>query len=207
MPLMPSLTPRRPPRPPPIHSISEGLRRVRGTAEVVVIAKDTQWPVGPAPEPLTRTIGRSQDSDSSEESDSNSSIDGSSSASSLSSPVNGTKSVLPLHGIDEISVDQQELTVRLLSRLRDLWELSSGYVCLSDHFIPPEPEEKSMGIDFAEGMGIKLEEVDEEAATEESVDIVKKVMGETGVKRANIIKELIDTEESYIRGLQELVEV
>jgi hypothetical protein len=208
MPPMPSLTPRRPPRPPPIHSISEGIRRVRGTAEVVGIAKDTQWPVGPTPEPLTRTTGSSQESDSSEESDSNSSIDGSSPASSLSSPVKAAKNVLPLHGIDEIAVDQQELTVRLLSRLRDLWELSSGYICLSDHYTPPAPIPQSMGIDdFAEGLGIKLEEVDEKEVTEESVDVVKKVMGETGVKRANIVKELIDTEESYIRGLQELVEV
>jgi hypothetical protein len=205
---MPSLTPRRPPRPPPIHSISEGIRRVRGTAEVVGIAKDTKWPVGPAPEPLSRTIGRSRDSDSSEESDSNSSLDGSSPASSLASPVKGIKNVLPLHGIDEITVDQEELTIRLLSRLRDLWELSSGYICLSDHYTPPAPITQPMGIDdFAEGMGIKLEEVDENAATEESVDVVKKVMGESGVKRANIIKELLDTEESYIRGLQELVEV
>lgn len=208
MPPMPSLTPRRPPRPPPIHSVSEGIRRIRGTAEVVGIAKDTKWPVGPTPEPLARTIGRSRDSDSSEESDSNSSFDGSSPASSLSSPVKGIKSVLPLHGIDEIAVDQEELTVRLLSRLRDLWELSSGYVCLSDHYTPPAPISESMGIDdFAEGLGIKLEEVDEKTATEESVDIVKKAMTESGVKRANIIKELLDTEESYIRGLQELVEV
>ena len=208
MPPIPSFTPRRPPRPPPIHSVSEGIRRVRGTAELVGIAKDTQWPVGPAPEPLTRTVGRSRDSDSSEESDSNSSIDGSSPASSLSSPVNGAKNVLPLHGIDEIAVDQQELTIRLLSRLRDLWELSSGYACLSDHYTPPAPVAQSMGIDdFAEGLGITLEEVDEKATTEESVDVVKKVMGESGVKRANIVKELIDTEESYIRGLQELVEV
>ena len=205
---MPSLTPRRPPRPPPIHSISEGIRRIRGTAEVVGIAKDTQWPVGPAPEPLSRTIGRSRDSDSSEESDSNSSIDGSSPASSLSSPVNGGKNVLPLHGIDEVAVDQQEFTIRLLSWLRDLWELSSGYISLSDHYISPESVTQPIEIDdFAEGLGIKLDEVDEKAATEESVDVIKKVIGETGVKRANIVKEIIDTEESYIRGLQELIEV
>ena len=151
---------------------------------------------------------RSRDSDSSEgESDSNSSVDGSSSASSLSSPINGSKNVLPLHGIDEIAVDQRELTVRLLSRLRDLWELSNGYVCLSDHYIPPAPVSQSMRIDdFAEGLGIKLDEVDEKDL-EESADDVKKVIGETGVKRSKILKELIDTEETYIRGLQELVEV
>jgi len=187
------------------HSVSEGLRRIRGTAEVVGIAKDTQWPVGPAPEPLARTIdSSSRDSDSSEESDSNSSIDGSSSVSSLSSPINGSKNVLPLHGIDEIAVDQRELTVRLLSRLRDLWELSNGHICLSDCFTPPESVTQFMEIDeFAEGLGIQLEEIDE-TGEEETVDVVKKV---TGVKRANIVKELIDTEESYIRGLRELVEV
>jgi hypothetical protein len=149
----------------------------------------------------------SRDSDSSEESDSNSSIDGSSSVSSLSSPINGSKNVLPLHGIDEISVDQGELTVRLLSRLRDLWELSNGNICLADYFTPPEPVTQAMEIDeFAKGLGIQLKEVDE-TEEEETVDVVKKVMGETGVKRANIVKELIDTEETYIRGLQELVEV
>ena len=177
------------------------------------IAKETQWPVGPTPEPLSRTpVGERspRDSDSSEgESDTNSSIDGSSPASSLSSPIknNGSKSVLPLHGIDEIAVDQKELTVRLLSRLRDLWELSNGNVCLSDYYTPPEPEKEVMEIDdFAEGLGIKLEEVEEET-DEVTVDVVEKVTGDNGVKRANIVKELIDTEESYIRGLQELVEV
>src|SRR5208337_352439 len=137
-----------PPPPSMGHSVSEGLRRIRGTAEVVGIAKDTQWPVGPAPEPLARTIdSSSRDSDSSEESDSNSSIDGSSSVSSLSSPINGSKNVLPLHGIDEIAVDQRELTVRLLSRLRDLWELSNGHICLSDCFTPPESVTQFMEID------------------------------------------------------------
>jgi hypothetical protein len=119
------------------------------------------------------------------------------------------KSVPALQGINEITVDQSQLTVRVLSRLRDLWELSNGHVCLSDYYTPPEPEvEQSMEIDdFAEGLGIKLEEIDLKEEGEESVDIVKKVMGETGVKRANIVKEIIETEETYIRCLQELVDV
>ena len=191
--------------------MSEGIRRVHGTAEVVGIAKDSAWPVGPTPGSLNRKSSRSRDSDSSEESDSNSSIESTSPASSLSSPLSGgrNKSVQALQGINEITVDQSQLTVRVLSRLRDLWELSNGHVCLSDHYTPPEPEvEQSMEIDdFAEGLGIKLEEIDLKEEGEESVDIVKKVMGETGVKRANIVKEIIETEETYIRGLQELVEV
>ena len=192
--------------------MSEGIRRVHGTAEVVGIAKDSAWPVGPTPESLNRKSSRSRDSDSSEESDSSLSIESTSPASSLSSPLSAAgrnKSVPALQGINEITVDQSQLTVRVLSRLRDLWELSNGHVCLSDYYTPPEPEvEQSMEIDdFAEGLGIKLEEIDLKEEGEESVDIVKKVMGETGVKRANIVKEIIETEETYIRCLQELVDV
>jgi len=119
------------------------------------------------------------------------------------------KNVPALQGINEITVDQSQLTVRILSRLRDLWELTNGHICLSDYYIPPDTQmPPSMEIDdFAEGLGIKLDDVDDKEEGEESVDIVKKVMGETGVKRANIVKEIIETEETYIRGLQELVDV
>ena len=185
------------------------MKRVHGTAEVVGIAKDSEWPVGPTPESLDLKTPRSRDSDSSEESDSSLSTETSSPASSLSSPLPGNKNIHALQGIDEISVDQSQLTVRILSRLRDLWELSNGEICLSDHYSPPEPEvEQFLEIDdFAKGLGLKLEEVDEKQNEEESVDIVKKVTGETGAKRGNIVKEIIETEETYIRGLQELVEV
>jgi len=176
---------------------------------VVGIAKDSAWPVGPTPAPLNRKSSRSRDSESSEESDSNSSIDSTSPASSLSSPLStgNKKNIQALQGINEITVDQSELTVRILSRLRDLWELSNGHVCLSDYYTLPETDVEQSIDDFAEGLGIKLEEVEIKEDEEESVDIVKKVMGETGVKRANIVKEIIETEETYIRGLQELVDV
>lgn len=194
-----------------MHTVSEGIRRVHGTAEVVGIAKESSWPVGPTPESLNRKSSRSRDSDSSEESDSNSSIESTSPASSLSSPMSAgkIKNVPALQGINEITVDQSQLTVRILSRLRDLWELTNGHICLSDYYIPPDTQmPPSMEIDdFAEGLGIKLDDVDDKEEGEESVDIVKKVMGETGVKRANIVKEIIETEETYIRGLQELVDV
>lgn len=179
---------------------------------MVGIAKDSAWPVGPTPASLNRKSSRSRDSESSEESDSNSSIESTTSpASSLSSPLStgNSKNVPALQGINEITVDQSQLTVRILSRLRDLWELSNGHVCLSDYYTPPETEEEQpIEIDdFAEGLGIKLEELENKEGEEESVDIVKKVMGETGVKRANIVKEIIETEETYIRGLQELIDV
>jgi hypothetical protein len=211
LPPLPTFSPRRPPRPPMEHSVTEALRRVSETAEVVGIARDTQWPVGPTPKALTQKVGGSRDSESSEESDSNSSIDGSSPASSVSGPINNdvSKNVLPLHGIDEIDIDQAELTVRLLSRLRDLWELSNGDVCLSDHYTPPEPAETLEIDEFAQGLGITLEKVDTREIVEEqtAVEEVKKAVGETSSKRMKIVKEIIDTEESYIRGLQELVDV
>jgi len=181
------------------------MRRVRETAEVVGLARESQWPVGPTPEPLSQKLNRSRHSDSSEESDSNSSIDGSSPASSISSPLREPK--VPLQGINEVSIDDKKLTVRVLSRLRDLWELSNGYICLDDYYASPAPEGKNMGIDeFAQELGITLAEVDEKGENEDG-DVVKKVVGENDVKRANIVKEIIDTEETYIRGLQELVEV
>jgi len=211
LPPLPTFSPRRPPRPPAEHSVIEGLRRVRGTAEVVGIARDTEWPVGPTPQALTQKVGGSRDSDASGESDSNSSIDGSSPASSISSPLNNdvNKNILPLYGIDEIDLDQRELTVRLLSRLRDLWELSNGDACLSDHYTPPEPEESLEIDEFAQGLGITLESVDTKQVAEEqaAAEVSKKAVGETSVKRMKIVKEIIDTEESYIRGLQELADV
>jgi hypothetical protein len=209
-PPLPSFTPRprRVSRPNVTHSISEGLKRINGAAEVVGIAKELEWPVGPTPEVLQRKSERSRDSDSSEESES-SSIDGSSPASSLSSPL-GSKNALPLQGIDEISVDERDLTVRLLSRLRDLWELSNGDVCLSDHYIPSRIDDTSID-DFAYGLGIKLEEVEEIEASQEAaetqIETQKKAIGLKAIKRSNIIKEIIDTEETYIRGLQELADV
>ena len=189
--------------------MSEGLKKVRETAEVVGLAKEVKWPVGPTPEPLVRKKEGSRDSESSEESDSGSSEDGSTPASSLSSPLRGNNnSILPLDGIDDITIDQKELTIRVLSRLRDLWELSNGCICLSDHYSPPSPPPEEMEIDdFAQEMGITLKETDGEEEKEEAIDVVKKVMTERSVKRANIIKEIIDTEETYIRGLQELVDV
>jgi hypothetical protein len=192
------------------HSVTEGLRRVRETAEVVGIARDTQWPVGPSPEALNQKVGGSRDSDASEESDTNSSIDGSSPASSVSSPLNNdtSKNVLPLHGIDEVDIDQRELTVRLLSRLRDLWEISNGDVCLSDHYSLPEPAESLEIDDFAQGLGITLDKVDpKEIIAEAAAAEGKKIVSENSVKRTKIVKEIIDTEESYIRGLQELADV
>jgi hypothetical protein len=51
----------------------------------------------------------------------------------------------------------------------------------------------------------QLDEVDENDTA--AVDVVKKIMGENTNKRAKIVNEIIETEESYIRGLQELVEV
>lgn len=102
-------------------------------------------------------------------------------------------------------MDGRKLTVRVLSRLRDLWELSSGYICLDDHYSHPADLKLDVD-DFAEGLGIKLNDV-EETEDEQESEVVKKAMGENDVKRANIVKEIIDTEESYIRGLQELVDV
>lgn len=160
------------------------------------------WPVGPTPEPLLRTNNRNSES-SSEESDSCS--DGSSSASSVSSPAKSVnKTILPLQGIDEISRDEQELTKRTLSRLRDLWELTNGCICLLDYYTPPPVENETE--DEVKGLGIQIA-VPETEEKEDAKEVVKRVMGDNSVKRSNIVKEIIDTEESYIRGLQELVEV
>jgi hypothetical protein len=184
--------------------------KVRETSEVVEIAKELQWPVGPTPGPLVRKTEGDRNSESSEESDSNSSIE-SSPASSISSPFTQGSvktGVVPLQGIEDISVDEKELTVKVLSRLRDLWELSTGWVCLSDCYTPPVDNEKVEMVEFALGLGIKLEQLDEVEETDTAaVDVVKKIMGENTNKRAKIVNEIIETEESYIRGLQELVEV
>lgn len=243
--------------------------------------------MGPAPEPLEQKVGRSRDSDSSEESDSSLSLDESSPASSVSSPTSRGKSLPPLQGIEEISFSERELTVRVLSRLRDYWELSSGFISLSDHYTLPglaeqtlvtdkvteEPEtnidaveekvveekkrvaegevgekevvegdeagekediEEKVEVDGKEGVGGKeeiekkegvveiggdggkeevvetggVEEIEVEGKKEDEVrDSVKKGLAEVGDKRVNIIKEIIDTEGTYIRGLKELIEV
>jgi hypothetical protein len=201
-PPLPSFVPKRAPRPDAV--------KLRETSEVVEIAKELQWPVGPTPGPLIRKAEGDRNSESSEESDSNSSID-SSPASSISSPFTQTSvktGVVPLQGIEDISVDEEELTVKVLSRLRDLWELSTGWVCLSDCYTPPVDTEKVEMDEFAQGLGIKLEQLEEVDETDTTaVDVVKKIMGENTNKRARIVNEIIETEESYIRGLQELVEV
>jgi hypothetical protein len=171
----------------------------------VEIAKEIQWPVGPTPGPLIQKVEGNRNSESGEESDSNLSIE-SSPASSISSPFAKT-SVVVLQGIEDISVDEKELTVKVLSRLRDLWELSTGWVCLSDCYTPRIEEKVEMD-EFTTGLGIKLEQLDEVDENDTAaVDVVKKIMGENTNKRAKIVKEIIETEESYIRGLQELVDV
>ena len=188
--------PRRPPRP--------DAKQARETAEVIGIAQESQWPVGPSPESLVRKTEGDRTSDSScEESDSrsNSSFQ-SSPASSISSPFHGNK--IPLVGIDDITVDESVLTFRVLSRLRDLYELANGWVCLDDNYTPPAPVPGEN--DELEGLGIKLENLSTEGK-KGAVDVVKKIMGQNNVKRSNIVREIIETEESYIRGLQELVDV
>jgi hypothetical protein len=60
--------------------------------------------------------------------------------------------------------------------------------------------------DEVKGLGIQIA-VPETEEKEDAKEVVKRVMGNNSVKRSNIVKEIIDTEESYIRGLQELVEV
>jgi len=98
------------------------------------------------------------------------------------------------------------MTVRVLSRLRDLWEVSNGWICLEDSYEMSPKKEKE--VEKVEGLGIT---VDTTKMTPEekrkSMDVVKKVMGEQNSKRANIVREIIETEETYIRGLQELVDV
>jgi phosphosulfolactate synthase (CoM biosynthesis protein A) len=129
-------------------------------------------------------------------------MNGSSPASSISSP---SKGLVPLQGIEEVSLDQKERTVRVLSRLRDLWEVSNGWICLADSN-ERKREEKS---ENTEGLGIRMETNAKmtEEEKRKSMDVVKKVMGEQNSKRANIVREIIETEETYIRGLQELVDV
>jgi len=136
-------------------------------------------------------------------------MDGSSPASSISSPSKVGLASLP--GSEDVSLGQKEMTVWVLSRLRDLWEVSNGWICLDDHWaakdVKGEELEKTIE-EMAEGLGISLEEVTElEEEKEDKIDVVKKVMGEQNSKRANIVKEIIETEETYIRGLQELVDV
>jgi hypothetical protein len=121
--------------------------------------------------------------------------------------------MLPLQSIEDVSVDQKQITLKILSRLRDLWEVSNGWVCLDDHYAAPvsQTEADTVAADeFAEGLGIKLGELalDEKLEEEEeSAQVARKEIGEQITKRANIVKEIIDTEETYIRGLQELVDV
>lgn len=170
---------------------------------MIGIAQESQWPVGPSPASLVRKNEGDRTSESScEESDSHSNSSFQSSpASSIKSPFHGNK--IPLLGIDDVTVDEKEITLRVLSRLRDLYELANGSVCLDDHFTPPEPvtEENQL-----EGLGIKLSNLSIEE-NKDAVDVVKKIMGQNNVKRSNIVREIIETEESYIRGLQELVDV
>ena len=172
------------------------------------MAKGVEWPVGPTPEALHRQNGGDRNSESSDGSaveSFESSLGGSSPASSIhSTPSKG--SFVPLQGIEDVSLDQKEMTVRVLSRLRDLWEVSNGWICLEDSYEMSPKKEKE--VEKVEGLGIT---VDTTKMTPEekrkSMDVVKKVMGEQNSKRANIVREIIETEETYIRGLQELVDV
>ena len=178
--------------------------QLRETEDTVDIAKESLWPVGPTPEPLKLTTSGYRNSDSSEESDSSLSMTGSSPASSVSSPYPAGKGPFGLQGVDEITVDQRHLTKRILSRLRDLYELSNGHVCLSD-FWPVAGEALDID-DFAKGLGLKLDELDIKDGEEEEV-VVKKVKPDNDRKRLNIVKEILETEVTYINGLQELVDV
>lgn len=159
--------------------------------------------MGPSPESLVRKKEGDRTSESScEESDSysHSSFE-SSPASSISSPFHGNK--IPLVGIDDVTVDEKALTVRVLSRLRDLYELANGWVCLDDNYTPAPVGGES---DEVEGLGIQMGNLSP-GDNKESVNVVKKIMGQNNVKRSNIVREIIETEESYIRGIQELVDV
>lgn len=200
-PPLPSFTPKRSLRPATNRTVSEDSRKAR-QAELVGIAKDLNWPVGLAPEPLLPATPGSRNSESSESSDSS---EGSSPASSVSSPLKPVnKSVLPLQGIDEITVDQQQLTKCILSRLRDLWELTNGHVCLADGYVPHREDAAIEIDDFAKGLGIELGESEKSEEMKEASTVT---MRDTSKKRSNIVREIIETEESYIRGLEELVEV
>lgn len=170
---------------------------------MVGIAQESQWPVGPSPASLVRKNQGDRTSESScEESDSHSNSSFTSSpASSIGSPFNGNK--IPLVGMDDVTVDEKEITLRVLSRLRDLHELTRGSVCLDDCHTPPAPVSEESPL---EGLGIKLADLSVEE-NNDAVDVVKKIMGQNNVKRSNIVREIIETEESYIRGLQELVDV
>lgn len=92
-----------------------------------------------------------------------------------------------------MTAEEGELTMKVLSRLRDLWELSNGYICLPDYHKSTQCledfEEEKM--EEAEGLQTK------EEPSRESMD----------AKRMNIVKEIISTEETYIQGLQELIDV
>ena len=95
--------------------------------------------------------------------------------------------------IVRITAEEGDLTMKILSRLRDLWELSNGYICLSDYY---ELAHDGEGIERD-----KIEEADEphrkEEQSTESMD----------TKRMNIVREIISTEETYIQGLQDLIDV
>jgi hypothetical protein len=200
-PPLPSFTPKRSLRPATNRTVSEDSRKAR-EAELVGIAKDLNWPVGLAPEPLLPTTPGSRNSESSESSDTS---EGSSPASSVSSPLKPVnKSVLPLQGIDEITVNQQQLTKCILSRLRDLWELTNGHICLAGGYVPHREDAAIEIDDFAKGLGIELGESEKSEEMKEASTVT---MRDTSKKRSNIVKEIIETEESYIRGLEELVEV
>jgi len=161
-------------------------------------------------------------SDSSEESDCASSLESGlngSFASSVSSPGGGREEGM---GREE-GVDQRKLTVCVLSKLRDLWELSNGCVCFEDgnenvkkvvqvdnvdceNSADLDEEVEALGIQSGEGLEMEGEgEIKEKA--EGTADVIKRVMGVSDIKRAKIIKEIVETEETYIRGLEELVEV
>jgi hypothetical protein len=81
----------------------------------------------------------------------------------------------------------------VMSRLRDVWELSNGEIIIQVHKI-------CSGVERLNESGIDEMDIS-------TTDSVKRTAGSNDSKGLNIIKEIVDTEVTYILGLQEVVAV
>jgi hypothetical protein len=94
------------------------------------------------------------------------------------------------YGVHEATFDLTKLTITILSRLRDVWELSNREVIIQDSELRGTTE--------------RLNESRMDLSIKDSVETTVKRSYLKGLK---IVQELVDTEETYTRLLQEVVAV
>jgi hypothetical protein len=94
------------------------------------------------------------------------------------------------HRVHEATSDLSKLTITILSRLRDLWELSNREVI----------------IQASEFCG-RMKRLNESKMDLSKEDSVEKTVKRSNLKGLKIVKELVDTEETYTRLLQEVAAV